>query len=381
MQLVYLKALMCVWGIFWNVLIVAAILKDKVLRNSSTFLLLSLHFIACTVDVGSRLVFDVPSELLNRPLFQLSKNYGKNLMLSLLEVCFRWLSNQAVPLHYLLLLVHPTLLSDCHCCFTHPGCVWNHLLLSFYPEKDPPLDSVYCPPFHVFGLLLVGWLPNPLLHWVLGLDRRPRQVLCQVLFLSQLRRAGNNSERGSKTNISGSGNCFLLSGTDRHTDCVQAEYDQGICVFRRAQCHGRLRKSVLSGEITNSFDFPVFSKYGFLIWVNLIGSSANGKDAGIGGEQRKRPDPEALASINRTQSVHQLHHRLFVSAHPDAHLQHLYAVSHHNMFPPPSSYHYSFPDTTTRFLFSCFSSLPFSEEANVSPTWSPEVHFVKRLSN
>uniref|UniRef100_A0A1I7TJF4 7TM_GPCR_Srx domain-containing protein n=1 Tax=Caenorhabditis tropicalis TaxID=1561998 RepID=A0A1I7TJF4_9PELO len=75
MSLVYLKALMCVWGIFWNVLIVAAILKDRVLRNSSTFLLLSLHFFACTIDVGSRLVFDVPSEILNRPLFRLSKNY------------------------------------------------------------------------------------------------------------------------------------------------------------------------------------------------------------------------------------------------------------------------------------------------------------------
>lgn len=76
MSLVYLKALMCIWGIFWNVLIVAAILKDRVLRNSSTFLLLSLHFVACTVDVGSRLVFDVPSEILNRPLFRLSVNYG-----------------------------------------------------------------------------------------------------------------------------------------------------------------------------------------------------------------------------------------------------------------------------------------------------------------
>ncbi|KAF1748055.1 hypothetical protein GCK72_024522 [Caenorhabditis remanei] len=75
MSLVYLKALMCVWGIFWNVLIISAILKDRVLRNSSTFLLLSLHFFASTIDVGSRLVFDVPSEILNRPLFRLSVNY------------------------------------------------------------------------------------------------------------------------------------------------------------------------------------------------------------------------------------------------------------------------------------------------------------------
>ncbi|CAL2050225.1 hypothetical protein CAEBREN_13647 [Caenorhabditis brenneri] len=75
MSYVYLKALMCVWGMFWNILIIAAILKDRVLRNSSTFLLLSLHFFACTIDVGSRLVFDVPSEILNRPLFRLSVNY------------------------------------------------------------------------------------------------------------------------------------------------------------------------------------------------------------------------------------------------------------------------------------------------------------------
>ncbi|PIC18611.1 hypothetical protein B9Z55_024444 [Caenorhabditis nigoni] len=75
MSFVYLKALMCVWGMFWNLLINAAILNDRVLRNSSTFLLLALHFFACTVDVGSRLVFDVPSEILNRPLFRLSVNY------------------------------------------------------------------------------------------------------------------------------------------------------------------------------------------------------------------------------------------------------------------------------------------------------------------
>ncbi|CAI5454971.1 unnamed protein product [Caenorhabditis angaria] len=75
METVYLKALMCIWGIFWNLLIVVAIYTDSVLRKSSTFLLLSAHFIACAIDVGSRLVFDVPSEILNRPLFRLSQNY------------------------------------------------------------------------------------------------------------------------------------------------------------------------------------------------------------------------------------------------------------------------------------------------------------------